>query len=300
MTGTDTSAGHCDATQAARAAHAAEQTRLHGAAETSGDMGLLMDSLAAEGPYAWMVMPQVLPDGGVSLPFQTTRDAVHDMYEGIERVRALRSITALTDLRGEWYTFLDCISRSEHRATGRAGATQAIALFPSAAGPGLTGELCWVRTPRSVLGDQPPAGVPDDEPDPTLAREQLLADHDRYLEAFRLGDVDGALDVLHHRASSVVADVAGDGGLVAIEGHHAHRSHLEAFFATYEVRDVQPLDRVTEDWYLFAEVRVTVVAKGGVGSPELVFHTADMLVPANDGRIIVRLGVATRPLPTLA
>jgi hypothetical protein len=212
-------------------------------------------------------------------------------------VRALRSVTPLTELRGEWYTFQDCISRSENRATGKAGATQAIALFPSGPGTGLTGELCWVRTPRSALGDQPTAGALVDEPDGPLLREQLLADHDRYLEALRAADVDGALDVLHDRVSSVVADVADGGGLVGLEGRDAHRTHFEAFFATYEVRAVEPLDRVTEDWYLFAEVRTTVVARDDPGAGELVFHTADMLVPANDGRIIVRLGDATDPVP---
>jgi hypothetical protein len=285
----------CTAESAARAAHAAVQTRVHGHAETTGDMDVLMDSLAAEGPYAWMVMPQVLPDGGVRLPFQTTRDEVHDMYEGIERMRAMHSVTALTDLRGEWYTFQDCITRSENRASGKRGMTQAIALFPSAAGPGLTGELCWVRTPRSALGDLDATDI--EELDEWLLRENLLADHDRSLEALRGADVDGLLAVLHPKVSSVIANVAGDGGLVGIEGLDAHRAHLEAFFAAYEVRRVEPLDRVTEDWYLFAEVRVTVVARDDPGAGELVFHTADMLVPANDGRIIVRLGDATRPVP---
>jgi hypothetical protein len=285
----------CSAEAAARAAHAAAQTRVHGHSETTGDMDVLMDSLAAEGPYAWMVMPQVLPDGGVRLPFQTTRDEVHDMYEGIERMRSMLSVTPLTELRGEWYTFQDCISRSQNRATGRRGATQAIALFPSGPGPGLTGELCWVRTPRSALGDLDATDIEQlDEP---FLRENLLADHDRALEALRTADVDGLLAGLHPKVASVIADVAGDGGLVGLEGLDAHRAHLEAFFAAYEVRLVEPLDRVTEDWYLFAEVRVTVVAHDDPGAGELVFHTADMLVPANDGRTIVRLGVATRPVP---
>jgi hypothetical protein len=295
VTDVDAQAQGCSAESARRAAHAAEQTRVHGHSETTGDMDVVMDSLAAEGPYAWMVMPQVLPDGGVRLPFQTTRDEVHDMYAGVERMRAMLSVTPLTELRGEWYTFQDCVTRSENRTTGKRGTTQAIALFPSGTGPGLTGELCWVRAPRSALGDLDATGI-EERPE-WLLREELLADHDRALEALRSADVDGLLATLHPKASSVIADVAGDGGLVGIEGLDAHRAHLEAFFAAYEVREVEPLDRVTADWYLFAEVRVTVVARDDPAAGELVFHTADMLVPANDGRIIVRLGDATRPLP---
>jgi hypothetical protein len=55
---------------------------------------------------------------------------------------------------------------------------------------------------------------------------------------------------------------------------------------------VEYLYRVMEDWYLFAEVRITVRTRVG-DRRELAFNSADFFVPAKDNRIIVQTGHGT-------
>jgi len=53
--------------------------------------------------------------------------------------------------------------------------------------------------------------------------------------------------------------------LTTLEGKDAHRAFYEALFAKYEIRDVTPLDRVAEEWYMFAELRLTApIPESGV------------------------------------
>ena len=55
------------------------------------------------------------------------------------------------------------------------------------------------------------------------------------------------------------------GTLTTLEGTDAHRAHYQAFFEKYEVRSVDVLSLVAEDWYVFAEVRFTVSARDEPG-----------------------------------
>jgi hypothetical protein len=59
---------------------------------------------------------------------------------------------------------------------------------------------------------------------------------------------------------------------------------------------VTPLDRVAEEWFIFAELRLTVSPRDGADAGrELSFHTAEFHMPANDGRFIARIGHGTDP-----
>ena len=115
-----------------------------------------------------------------------------------------------------------------------------------------------------------------------------------YLAALRANDPSAVLDVLHDGAASAIRDyVADTGTLVELTGKDAHRAWYESFFARYEIRSVQPLYQVTEDWYVFAELRITVAPRGT--NRTVAFHTAEFHVPAKDGRFIARVGHGTEP-----
>ena len=47
-----------------------------------------------------------------------------------------------------------------------------------------------------------------------------------------------------------------DATRAGLEGKDAHRFYYQAFFEKYEVRGVDLLDRVVQDWYVFAEYLV--------------------------------------------
>jgi hypothetical protein len=90
--------------------------------------------------------------------------------------------------------------------------------------------------------------------------------------------------------------VAGTGALVELSGKDAHRAWFGQLLEAFEIRSVQVLHLVTEDWYVFAELRISVAPRDANGT--LAFHVAEYYVPAKDGRFIARIGHGTEPVPT--
>ncbi len=280
--------------------HAYEQSITHVEAEIKGVIPELMETLTAEGPYGYTILPEVRPDGSVGLPIITTREGIHEAYSFIRGMSQLLSVTPLTEIRGSWYTFQDNLSRGRLKENGYEGPPhQTLALFPSGAGTGITGELVWIRVPRSRLdGD---AGLVEAEASGdtlsvALEREKVYQRHCQYLDALRGSDLDGVLSALHDKAASALRDYVNETGtLTTLEGADAHRAYYQAFFEKFDVRSVDVLSLVAEDWYVFAEVRVTVSARGT--GQVLGFNTAEFHMPADDGRFIARIGHGTDPAP---
>jgi hypothetical protein len=204
------------------------------------------------------------------------------------------SASPLTELRGAWYVFQDSITRTR-RTNGEPGSSQALVLLPARKGKGLSGELCWVRTPRAALGAR---GIQSEEArNERDLREEVFLLHERYQDALRHGDVEGVLDTLNDGVVSALRDYVNDSGLlISLEGKAAHRAYYKALFEKYEIKSVEPLHRVTQDWYIFAELRITAVRRGRGAAEQCSFHIAECLVPANDGRFIACLGDGTDPM----
>lgn len=274
-------------------AHSYDQSITHIEAEMKGVIPELMETLTEDGPYGYTITPEVLADGGVKLPVISTREGIEEAYKMIRGRSDLLAVNPLTEIRGTWYTFQDAISYGQLKGTDQRGAHETLGLFPSSTGQGITGELVWVRVPRSVLGggDLPA----DSSAEEMHLREQVFQQHDRYLKALLVGDLDGVLGTIHDRAASAVRDYVEDTGtLTALVGLKAHADYFGAFFDKFEVVSAEPLCRVTEEWYAFAEVRVTAEVKSGSAAGQSVaFHTAEFHVPANDGRFIARIGHGT-------
>jgi SnoaL-like domain len=275
--------------------HAHAQSMTHVEAEIKGVIPELMTTLTPQGPYGYTITPQVLPDGGVKLPIITTRDGIQKAYEMIRGMSDLLRVMPLTEIRGTWYTFQDNISYGARKGTAERGASETLALFPSGAGAGITGELVWVRVPPSALGGGQASDFLDK--DEMFQREEVFQQQDRYLRALQVGDIEGVLATLHERAASALRDyVADTGTLTTLEGKDAHRAYYEALFERYDVRSVDPLYRAAEYWYAFAEVRITGAARSGPWAGRTVaFNRAEFHIPANDGTFIARIGHGTDP-----
>jgi hypothetical protein len=283
---------------AAASAHAYAQSIWHIEEEikaASGNMEPLYDTLTSEGPYAYMVIPEVQPDGTVKLPRITRREEIIEAYNLIRGHSDLTEVIGLTEIRGTWYTFQDNISRVRIKTDpDTEHSTQTLGLFPSGSGPGITGELIWIRYPVETLGSPDEA---DTRPvDPLLARERVYQRYQRFLAGMLANDVGAVLEVLHTGVASTVRDYVADTGTITdLEGLDAHRSYYEAFFERYEVTGLEKLAQVTEDWYVFAELRFTVARRDQTGA--YAFHTAEFWAPAKTGQFIARIGHGTSPAP---
>jgi hypothetical protein len=279
---------------AAASAHAYAQSLWHIEEEIKASSGVyepLYETLTPEGPYAYMVMPEVQPDGSVTLPRITTREQIMDAYEMIRGSSDLLQVIGLTEIRGTWYTFQDNISRACMKSEPDVVHTvPTLGIFPSGTGPGISGELVWIRYPVETMGraDEPNT-IPDD---PLLARERVYDNYELFLEGLRANDVDAVLALLHRDVVSTVRDYVEDTGTITdMRGADAHRTYYEAFFDRYVVQSVEKLAQVTEDWYVFAELRNTVTDRSS--GETLTFHTAEMWAPCKTGAFIARIGHGT-------
>jgi hypothetical protein len=277
---------------ATAALHAAEQTRNHIDAEIVGRIPELMETLRSEGPYAYAIMPHVRPDASVALPILSTRDEIQNAYTMIRGASDLLSSDPMIEIRGAWYTFQEATSVGRPKSTGIASDNLTLALFPVSTDQGITGELVWAVLPRAALGPIKPGGEPKTQ---WQLRRDVLALHERYLEALRDSDVDAIIDCLNDGVASAVRDyVDNTGKLASMEGKDAHRAYYQSFFDTYAISSIDLLQRVVQDSYAFAELRFTVAPRHN-GSSSMAFHTAEFHAVGGDGRFIARIGHGTDP-----
>lgn len=277
------------------ALHAAEQTQIHVDAEIDGRIPQLMETLVPEGPYAYTIQPQFNPDLTVRAPILTTRDEIRAAYEQVRGASDLLSTEPMVEIRGTWFTFQEAVSTGQPKGTTEPSrGVETLAIFPVSTGTGITGELVWPRLPVEFLGQ---ADAPADAPtEPREQRRATLARHDRYLDALRGADVEAMLDTFNDVAQSAIRDYAGDTGtLIELRDADAHRAHYRSLFDRYEIVSIDVLDRVVQDWYAFAELRVTVRPRADAAAPTSAFHVAEYLVLGRDGRFIVRIGHGTDP-----
>jgi hypothetical protein len=258
---------------AAASAHAYAQSIWHIEEEinaASGDMVPLYATLTEEGPYAYMVMPELQPDGTVTLPRITTREEIVVAYEMIRGMSDLLDVVGLTEIRGTWYTFQDNISRAC-----------------------MKGDDANRHTVEALGYPDEPNTIPSD---PLLARERIYDNFVRFQDGMRANDLDAVMSVLHDGVASTVRDYVEDTGTITDHrGAATHRDHYQRFFAKYEVLDLQMINQVLDDWYVFAELRYSVVPRSGGGA--LAFHTAEFWMPAKTGTFIARVGHGTEPAP---
>jgi hypothetical protein len=238
-------------------------------------------------------MPEVRPDGSVKLPIITTRDDINKAYTMIRGASELLSSEAIVELRGSWYSFQEALNRGRVKSNDLLREAETLALFPSTRGTGITGELVWVRVPRTALGQAAPPA--DAKTDTLSLRRQVRVLHDRFANALRAADVEALLDTCNDGVQSAVRNYVEDtGALISLDGKEAHRAYYRSLFAKYAVESVGLLDRVVQEWYVFAELRLTLRPRHGAGGV-VALHTAEFFVPANDGRFIVRIGHGTDP-----
>jgi hypothetical protein len=274
--------------------HAGNEAWTHMEAEFVGNVDGLMNTLVTTEPLAYTIVPQIFPDGSVKSPITSTLAGVRECYHFVRGRSDLVNVELVSEIRGGWYDFQVGWNTGRVRANNpdkKLTNSVTIGVFPVSKGKGITGELVWVMTPRERLGTGPaPDGPPLSGFD---GRRQLLALHKQFLDGYRANDVEAVLDTMNDGVQANIRDYVNDTGtLIGIESKDDYRAYLKAFFARYEVLQVDHLQRLTEDWFLFAETRFELRERGGQGR-EFGIHTAEFFVPAKDNRIIVQTGHGT-------
>jgi hypothetical protein len=261
----------------------------HMEAEFVGNIDGLMDTLVADGPYAYTIVPRVFEDGSVRSPIISTAEEIRECYKFVRGRSDLISGEPLVDIKSSWYNFHESINRGRVRGQDKITESTTIAIFPGSTSQGITGELVWAKMPKSKLGTQFDPDEPMLEGD--AARRRLMAQHNTYLDGLRNNDVEAILSIMNDGVQANIRNYVDDtGALIGLESKDDYRTYLKAFFGKYEISKVDYLHRVMQDWYLFAETRVTMRDRDGV---ELAYNSADFFVAAKDNRVIVQTGHGT-------
>jgi hypothetical protein len=277
---------------AAAKVHAAVEGWNHVKLESTGHIPTILGTLVTDGPWAWAIMTHTQPDGSIVLPVHTSYEGIEEMYKMIRGHSDVISSDPILEISGEWYSFHEDIATNQEKASGSVGQREIILIMPTTRGGGITGELAWVRTDRALLGKDLPLA----EPKSTLEmRRHLVKLHDRFLQALRTNDAEGMAATFSEGCQSAVRDYVVDTGTITgLDGKDGLRGHYEAFFQRYEVQSVDVLERVSQEWYLFSEIRVEADTRDGSRKGDrLAFHTASLFVPGRDDRFIVYIGHGT-------
>jgi hypothetical protein len=278
---------------AAEQLHAAGEGWHHVQLESTGHVPTILETLVPDGPWAWAIMTHAQPDGSVTLPVQTTFEGIREMYEFIRGLSDVLGADPVIEVRGEWYGFHEDVSTSREKASGTVTEREMVLLMPTTTGPGITGELAWVRLDRQHLGLDVPLADPPKTP--LEMRRHLIALHGDLLGALVAGDAEAVAATFTTGAKAAVRDyVADTGTIVGLDDREGIEEHHRRLLERFELRSADVLHQVAQDWYLFTEVRFEGVVRAGPDQGSVVaFHTASIYVPGRDDRFIVHISHGT-------
>ncbi len=276
--------------------HAAKGGFDHVLSEMTGDVDVIVGTLASEGPYGYTIRKQVSDDGTLRVPILTTREEIYNEYKAVRSLSDILGHQAMIEILGLWYVFHDVVDTSRGRASGSVNQHNTLVLCPvKGSSAGITGEIFWHRTPREGLGRGGDYILSDAD------RRTLLLyhydTHETYLGALRSADVDGLAALANDSVQLAIRDYVTDSGTLTQtearigEEVNTYRAYWTAFFERFEILSVDILQRAVEEWYVFAELRFTARIKRG--GEKVTFNTAEFLVTARDGRFISHIGHGT-------
>ena len=85
----------------------------------TGDVDVIVDTLAPAGPYGYTIRQQYLEDGSLRIPVLTTRQEIYDEYKVVRGLSDILGHIGVVDIRTPWYLFHDSINLSKRRSDGR-------------------------------------------------------------------------------------------------------------------------------------------------------------------------------------
>jgi len=270
---------------------AARQGWWHVEVECRGIADEIVETLSDIGPpYAYTVVPENVMNGDGSIPHQilaTTKEQIHAAYTEMHKVVQVDALYPLTEIRSDWYIFIEGIGLSQFVENGEKFESPHAVLFPTHGGVGISGELFWLPSQSKWVGEG--------SPDRWSERLAVLKVHERFLECLRAGDIDGIIAMTRPNAQTCVRDyVAETGTLNELHSADELRSYLEAFYNKFRVVSIELLHRHASHWMMFAELLWTVELKDAPeGEGRRQFRTAEHAEVAVDGKITARIGHGT-------
>lgn len=254
----------------------------HARTEFESDLGAIMATVDLDGPRVY-----ALPTAETGPPMVADSvDAIVEHYSTLYSSEQIVDWQTRFELRSPWYTFFDGEVIRHPLGDPRPDAfhEQTIVLFPMGGGDKILGEMPWPRFPQLGIGhSQKRERLPQAVCDRKLSRELF----NRYLDAFRANDADGATAAFAEGAGVSARDYHQKGsGLIDATAADFHRG----FLAAYEVTTVDFVHLLAEDWYVFAELQWNAIDRETRKACR--FNTVDFF-PLVEAGFAARVGYGT-------
>jgi hypothetical protein len=276
---------------ARRAERSGELMWNHIRAEWTQDVQQVVDTLATDAPLAWTFAAPQGDDGSFFFLAGTTVEGIREQYEWLRESIELHDWDALLELRQGWYTMTQGVCTLTRLPEGVESKGETVTMFP-VGDDGILGELQVTTVGRMADGR-----LPSDGGTLPVKRLAVLAAHDDYLDALRVGDVDRIVGAHAPKGAVAIRSyLADESSLLNVQDLDGLRAYFTAFYERFEVLDLGFVVRVAEPWYVFAELHWTVRERAG-SARTLEFCTAELSPVDPEGRYWVRTGAGTDPVP---
>jgi hypothetical protein len=292
---------HEEAVVHARAARlSGELAWKHVRSEFTQDVPTVLATLEPGGPYTWTLPNNGFIPGDSALRYYsaTTLDEIRETYENMRNFVEVWDWVATTEIRSGWYTITHGVSRLRDVVKDEYLELESITMFPTGRegilGEVQIGDLGVARENRWPEVPAQPGEVP-------LPRKRLevLGLHNTMLDGIRTRDVDAILSTMRPDVATAIRSYLGDDYTVLnARGPEELAAYYRALFDRYRIVELDIVNRLSESWFLFAEVHWVVEHRGGDRVGEVVeFCTADLAPIDPDGKFWVRTGAGTDPVP---
>lgn len=300
-----------DAVRHARATdRAGALTWRHIQAETTQDPEAIADTLATDAPLAWG-LPVLFGEDGAPIYFPGpssadvpqqwrflcvhSREEIRDEYAQLRDWMDIKGWESFWEVRSNWYVAFHGYGGAVLAETGAFTRVETVAVFP-VGGDGILGEMHFstVGAVRENRWPEVPAG-PGDVPDPKKRAEAMRLQN-QFVDALRKADVDAVLACHRDDSALLIRNyLMPESTHLNVAGADEIRQYYTDLFERYQILDVEPVHKMVDTWYVFAELHWTVQERSG-DSRVLEFCTAEVYPIDPAGKIWTRCGGGSDPV----
>ena len=202
------------------------------------------------------------------------------------RFTAVRGMEAIAEIRSDWYAFMYGIGEGKVHTTGELVYSPTAVMFPTMGKQGITGELFWTRTSVGAPYTGGRTG-------PLASETAVLARHEELVGAMRRADAAGVTKLFHPDSQTGIRDYVNETGtLIGLRSKQDLKAYLDQFFDRFTIVELDVVERLATDWFVFAELR-WVVEDSKAGGNRFRFYTAEHGEVRPDGLFASRIGHGT-------
>jgi hypothetical protein len=272
----------------------------HIESEFTQDVDTVLATIQPDGPWTWTLPNNGFIPSSPDLQYfsATTLEEIRDVYVDMRNYVEVWEWLATTEIRAGWYTVTHGVSKLRDVAKDEYVQLESITMFPVGT-EGILGEVQIgdLGVARENRWDAVGSG-PDDVPLP-FKRLETLDLHKRFVDAVKAEDPDAILATMRPDIATAIRSYLTDEHLVLnAKGGAELRDYYAALFSRFKILDLQVVNRISESWFIFAELHWTVEHRSGDRAGQIVeFCTADIAPLDPQGLFWVRTGAGTDPVP---